>query len=238
MKKFFVLTTVLVGLIMFLHIAYAQMSTVVSVTGSVFNSVTKDPIRIGYKILDENNKTIRRGKTNPAQNGYYFVTGLRPGKRYKMVFEGTDNYFKAEFDIEIPDTKKYQEFSKDYLISPKSKGMELPQQVPVFELNKNKLRGGAEFFLEDILKTVSDNSKMKFTIVSYPDNNKDINANKELTDARCKALKEFFVSKGISADRIKISANQSTDPKNPPPTEKRAKGKRYIGSVYYLVNDF
>lgn len=239
MRKFFIFTA---GLIVLLTLTWltasAQMNTVVSITGSVFNSVTKDPIRVGYKLVDESDKVVRRGKTNPAQNGYYFITGLAPGGKYKLVFDGDDNYFKAEFAVEIPNTNKYEEFSKDFLISPKSKGMELPQRVPVFELNKSKLRGGADLFLEDIFQTLADNPALKFTIVAYPDNNSNEGTNETLTQSRCQALKEYFVAKKIDASRIEIKANKSTDPKNPPPTEKRAKGKRYIGSIYYLVNEF
>jgi outer membrane protein OmpA-like peptidoglycan-associated protein len=239
MRKLLIFTSGLVVMLLFLSLtATAQMNTVVSITGSVFNSVTKDPIRVGYKLLDNENKIIRRGKTNPAQNGYYFITGLNPGEKYKLLFDGDDNYFKAEFPVEIPNTNKYEEFSKDFLISPKSKGMELPQQVAVFELNKSKLRGGADLFLDDILQTLVENPTLKFTIVAFPDNNENLATNEQLTNARCQALKDYFVSKAVGNDRIKIMSNKSTDPKNPPPTEKRAKGKRYIGSIYYVVNEF
>lgn len=239
MRKLFIFTLVVFVLsIAFFFNSSAQMNTVVSITGSVFNSVTKDPIRVSYKLLDKEKKVIRRGKTNAAQNGYYFITGLEPGNQYTILFEGEENYFKAEFPVEIPNTNKYEEFSKDYLISPKSKGMELPQQVPVFELNKSKLRGGADMFLENIVQTLIDNPTLKFTIVSFPDNNQSESSNESLTQARCQALQDFFANKNISKDRIQIKAYKTTDPKNPPPTEKRAKGKRYIGSVYYIVNEF
>ena len=132
MKKFMIIVPIILGLIIIFTIAKSQMNTVVSVTGSVFNSVTKDPIRVQYQLLDENGKIIRRGKTNAAQNGYYFVTGLEPGKKYKMKFIGDNNYFDAEFDIDIPQTDKYAEFSKDFLVPPKSKGMELPQSCLLY----------------------------------------------------------------------------------------------------------
>lgn len=229
----------LTGLILlFTVLAESQMRTIVSVTGSVFNANTKDPIRISYKLLDETGKTFRRGKTNAAQNGYYFITGLKPGNTYTIVFEGDDNYFKAEYPIEIPNTDKYEEFSKDFLIIPKYKGVEIAQKVPVFELNKTKLRGGADFFLDDFMKTIKENPGIKFKIVAYPDNNNDAIVNEALTKARCNALKDYFVSKGVNEERILTEYNKSTDPKNPLPTEKRAKGKRYIGSVYYVVEKF
>ncbi len=239
MKRLFIIGGILIGLLLLFN-AYseAQLKTVVSVTGSVFNANTKDPIRINYQLQDNTGKTIRRGKTNAAQNGYYFITGLKPGENYKLVFEGDENYFVSEFPVEIPNTDKYQEFSKDYLIVPKYKGVEIAQRVPVFEPNKTKLRGGADFFLEDFMKTLGENPNIKFKIIAFADNDGDEVVNEAVSKARCKALMDYFVSKGIGQDRITIESKNTTDPKNPPPKEKRAKGKRYIGSVYYVIDKF
>ncbi|ROL56889.1 hypothetical protein D9V86_12560 [Bacteroidetes/Chlorobi group bacterium ChocPot_Mid] len=239
MKRIFIILGIILGFLIVLNsYSDAQLKTVVSVTGSVFNANTKDPIRINYQLQDNTGKVIRRGKTNASQNGYYFITGLKPGENYKLVFEGDENYFTAEFPINIPNTEQYQEYSKDYQIVPKYKGVELAQKVPVFEPNKTKLRGGADFFLDDFMKTLQENKNIKFKIVAYADNNGDEVINEALSKARCKALYDYFVSKGISQDRISTEPKNSTDPKNPPPKEKRAKGKRYIGSVYYVIDQF
>lgn len=239
MKRIFIIIGIILGFLIVLNsYSEAQLKTVVSVTGSVFNANTKDPIRINYQLQDNTGKIIRRGKTNASQNGYYFITGLKPGESYKLVFEGDENYFTAEFPINIPNTEQYQEYSKDYQIVPKYKGVELAQKVPVFEPNKTKLRGGADFFLDDFMKTLQENKNIKFKIVAYADNNGDEVINEALSKARCKALYDYFVSKGISQDRITTETKNSTDPKNPPPKEKRAKGKRYIGSVYYVIDQF
>ncbi len=238
MKKITFIVPVVLGVLLIFNTLDAQMNTVVSITGSVFNSITKDPVRLEYQLLDESGKIIRRGRTNAAQNGYYFVTGLKPGVKYTMKFVGDKNYFDAQFEIDIPQTDKYAEFSKDFLVPPKAKGMELPQRVPVFELNKSKLRGGAEYFLDEILILLKTNPNMKFTIIAYPDNDLNGELNKQLTQQRCESLKQFFIKNGMNANNISIEAKSNTDPNNPPPTTKRAKGKRYIGSVYYIINEF
>jgi len=239
MKKLFIIGGLLVGcLLLFNSYSEAQLKTVVSVTGSVFNANTKDPIRIGYQLQDAAGKVIRKGKTNASQNGYYFITGLKPGESYKLIFEGDENYFTSQFPIDVPNTDKYQEFSKDYLIVPKYAGVEIAQRVPVFEPNKTKLRGGADYFLEDFMKTLSENPNIKIKIVAYADNDGDDVINDALTKARCKALNDYFVGKGVTQDRIQLEPKNTTDPKNPPPKEKRAKGKRYIGSIYYVIDKF
>jgi outer membrane protein OmpA-like peptidoglycan-associated protein len=181
-------------------------------------------------------KKVSKGKTNPAQNGYYFVTGLKPGEKYTIKFEDPA-YFKQEFQIDIPATNKYAEFSRDFLIKPKYKGLEIPAKVPPFEVNKSKLRLGSDFFLDDIVSTLKNNPTMKVDVVCYPDNDNNDQLNSKLTEGRTNSLKEFLVKNGIDASRLTFAPKSKTDPKNPPPAEKRAKGKRYVGSIYFVVSE-
>jgi hypothetical protein len=55
------------------------------------------------------------------------------------------------------------------------------------------------------------------------------------TSGRGSALKDHLVKNGINADRINVRAMTTTDPINPPPIRKGAKGKRYVGPVYVVV---
>lgn len=213
------------------------VGTVVALTGSVLNSVTREPVTAYLIVLDENGKRINATRSNSAEKGYYYITSLKPGQKYFITIS-QPNYFKEKFEIEIANTDKYTEISKDFLITPIQKGIDLPLTISPFELNKSKLRFGSEYLLTDIISTLQNNPDIKVDIICFPDNNQDKNENQKLTEERAKSLRAFLVEKGISESRINIKSNSSTDPKNPPPVEKRAKGKRYIGSTYIRVSDF
>ncbi|MCX7736391.1 MAG: OmpA family protein [Candidatus Kapabacteria bacterium] len=213
------------------------VGTVVALTGSVLNSVTREPVTAYLIVLDENGKRINATRSNSAENGYYYITSLKPGQKYYITIS-QPNYFKEKFEIEIANTDKYTEISKDFLITPIQKGIDLPLTISPFELNKSKLRFGSEYLLTDIISTLQNNPEIKVDIICFPDNNNDKNENQKLTEERAKSLRTFLIEKGISESRINIKSNSSTDPKNPPPVEKRAKGKRYIGSTYIRVSDF
>ncbi len=238
MKKIPLLIAFIIFISAIVAMSQSQLRTVVSVTGSVFNKVTKQPVEVKYKVLDQSGNIITRGRSNKEQNGYYFLTGLKPGNTYRIVFTDNKNYFEQEFDLEIPSTDKYAEFSKDFLVIPQKRGLAIPQAVPTFELRKSKLRGGADFFLDDMINVFKENPSVKFTIECYPDTPENKSFNKELTKGRCQSLKEYFVTKGISQNRIDIKSHKNIDPNNPPPKEKGSKGKRYRGPVYYVVKDF
>jgi len=94
-------------------------------------------------------------------------------------------------------------------------------------------------FLKNTLMTLKSNRKMTFKIRCFPDNNLNPSANLAITKARALSLKDYFISNGIAADRIvDIISESKTDPDLPPPISKRAKGKRYIGTTYIIVNSF
>ncbi|MBI5324165.1 MAG: OmpA family protein [Ignavibacteriae bacterium] len=218
--------------------AKAQLiQTVVALTGNVFDAVSKSPVTATIKITDENGKRVNQTRSNAIENGSYYVTSLKPGKTY-FVNISKEDYFEEKFKITLANTDKYEEISRDFLIKPKAKGVKIALPVPPFELNKSKLRYGAEDLLEGFQSTLVNNPDVKFEIVCYPDNDKDPKANQKLTEERCQSLKDYFTANGVEGMRFKVQASATTDPLKPPPTSKMAKGKRYIGTSYIVVTDY
>jgi outer membrane protein OmpA-like peptidoglycan-associated protein len=209
------------------------IQTVVSLTGNVFNQVTKQPETTAL-IVTKNDNRVTATRSRASENGYYYITGLKAGESYEIKLK-KKGFMDQLISIQVPNTDKYTEISKDFLIMPKEAGVKLPLSVPPFEYNKSKLRVGSDIFLSDLYETLALNPTVKFQIISFPDNNKNNNENTELTTERANSLKDYFTKNGIDATRISIEPNKSTDPNNPPPTEKAAKGKRYIGKSYIKI---
>ncbi len=214
------------------------VKAVVSVTGNVKDELTKKGVAVAIKVFDNTGKKVNSIKSNPFEDGYYFVTGLTPGNSY--TFEMTsDTYFKEIFTVSVPNTDKFLEISRDFNLKPLIKDVQLPIAVSPFEYNKHKLRFGSAVSLDNLANSLVNNPNVKFTILSYPDTNENpADENIELTNKRADALMDYFVMKGVEPSRIKIKESSTTDPNSPPPAEKRAKGKRYIGSTYIVINDF
>jgi outer membrane protein OmpA-like peptidoglycan-associated protein len=236
-KTIIIIALLIISTLLIIGKSQAQYTKlVVSLTGSVIDEETRKPISTEMAAFDETGRQVYRGKSNGAEKGYYFITGLQAGQVYTIKF-GDFEYFKQSFDVQIPNTNKYAEFSHDFLVKPKRKGVRFTVSPSPFEFGKTRLRYGADVVLEEIRNVIKTNPRMKFEIVSYPDDNKDNNLNKKITEDRCKALVEHFVSNGIKSDRISIKPEAVIDPQNPLPTRKTAKGKRYIGSTYLVVTD-
>lgn len=217
--------------------AHAQLiQTVVALTGNVTNAITKKPVSVTISVNDENGKRINATKSGAA-DGTYYVTNLKPGQKY-IISITSKEYLAEKYEIQIPATDKYEELSKDFIVLPMVKGAKIALTVPPFEENKSKLRVGAEQILDDYWNILQDNPQIKIKIISFPENNNDANFNSELTKSRCEAIEKYFSEHNIDQSRLSSQDNNNIDPVNPPPAQKRAKGKRYIGTTYFEIVDF
>jgi outer membrane protein OmpA-like peptidoglycan-associated protein len=118
-----------------------------------------------------------------------------------------------------------------------AKDTKIPLSVPPFELNKSKLRFGADYALETIKSTLFHNPNVKFEIICFPDNDDNPAENETITRERAKAIEKYFLTQGIDASRITTGGSKKTDPDNPPPKKMKAKGKRYIGTTYIKITE-
>ena len=219
-------------------VASAQLlNTVVALTGNVFDAVTHDPVTAFITVKDDTGDKISATRSNAYEKGYYYVTGLRPGKKYTILLNKPD-YFKEKFELSVANTDKYVEISKDFLMKPLQKGIQIPFPVPPFELNKTKLRYGGEELLVDFKNALVNNPNVKFQILCYPDKADNPQENEKITQERCKSIMAYFAANGVDVSRISILGSAKTDPKDPPPTKTKAKGKKYIGKTYIVVSEF
>ncbi len=209
-------------------------STVVSLTGTVLDQGSKKPTSIQIEVFDKDGDKFTKAKSN-SKDGYYFITGFKPGETYSVRVLDI-KYLKNSFDFTVPNTDKYSEYSRDILVVPSRIDTDIPLSVIPFEINKSNLRPGADNFLNEYAQILLENPKVKINLEVFPDNNLDKSKNRIITNGRAEALKNYFEKAGIEASRIAIKNFDTTDPKNPPPSEKRAKGKRYVGSVYLNIS--
>lgn len=216
--------------------AYAQsaIGTVATLTGFVLDATTLLPVESNYSVYDANGKKIGQSRRASAADGF-LVTGLQPGETYTLRVEDP-RYFKQEFAVAVPKSNKYAEISKDLIVRKLESGRKIMVSPSPFDLRKTDIREGMEEDLRDLAKTLSMNPSVKLEIICYPD--EDLTASKaaSISEERGKALKAFLENAGVNASRITVKTVQTTDPINPPPLKKGAKGKRYTGSVYLQVS--
>lgn len=97
----------------------SQMQTVISITGTVTDFVTKKPTSVLISLYDRRNKKVGSSISN-SKTGYYFITGLRSKQHYIIRIESID-YMKEEYDMIMPVVDEYITVTKDFEVMPKSR---------------------------------------------------------------------------------------------------------------------
>lgn len=201
--------------------------------GVILDKLTNKIIEANVTLKNINGKIVSKTATSKLLGGLYKLTDV-PKDFNGIIHIEKDGYFDFEQKILIPDTKKYDEFSRDFVITPKKIGAVLELKVSPFDVGKSKLRGGFEIYLDDILQILKLNPTSKIEIIAYPDKANDPK-NLEITKNRTEALVQFFYNLGIARERLVQKPNKILDPDNPIPKIKNAKGKRYKGKIYFKI---
>jgi OmpA-OmpF porin, OOP family len=212
--------------------SFAQFTqTVVSLTGTTIDDLTKKPAKVQIKVFDMSGKQVGRTRSS----GKYFLTGLKPGNTYSLEVYGKGYFFK-EYEIKVPPTDKYAEISRDFVLTPMEEGAKIPMSVIPFDKGKTNIRTGADYVMDDIVGIMRSNRKASFEIMVYPEISKSPAEGLALSTARAESIKKYLNARKIR-NEITLAPKGEYDPDNPLPTKKRAKGKRYKGSVYIIVKE-
>lgn len=214
-------------------VAQSAIGTVVTLSGYVLDQNTLLPVEANYGVYDASGKKMGQSRRANPNDGY-LVTGLQPGETYMIRLEDP-RYFKEEFTVALPKTGKYAEVSRDFIVRKLAAGKKLMISPSPFDLKKTDVKDGTEEDLRSFARVLIINPSVKIEIVCYADEELPANRARTISEQRGNALKEFLQKAGVSADRITVRSASTTDPLNPPPLRKGAKGKRYIGPVYVYI---
>jgi len=213
--------------------AQSAIGTVVTLSGFVLDQHTLEPVEANYSVMDADGKKIGQSRKANKNDGY-LVTGLQPGKMYTIRVEDP-RYFKQEFHVSLPAMDKYAEMSRDFVVRKMEAGRKLMLVPPPFDLKKTGIKVGTEDDLAETAKILIMNPGVKVEITCYPDEALPASRAEAVSKERGDALKAFLEKQGINGSRITVFSAKTTDPLNPPPLRKGAKGKRYLGSVYLKI---
>ena len=180
---------------------------------SFLDSETKMPIENmnieieGGDVLD---KIIKKG-------GKYSLNLLR-GDRV-ILTASSDNYKKKEilieygntpgkFDILMEKVKKYVEYL------PTDKGEVMVLKDILYKYNSDKLNQKAKRELNKLVAHLKSHKDLKIELSSYTDSRGRKTYNQLLSERRSKSVKNYLISKGIDASRIKAIGYGETKLKN------------------------
>ena len=127
---------------------------------------------------------------------------LPAGKNYGIAVKKTDYLFHSE-NFDIPNTAAYQEVVKDVALKNIAVGSKIVLKNIFFDFDKATLRPESTNELERLTNLLKvDAPTLKIEISGHTDSKGADDYNKKLSNSRAKAVVDYLISKGISADRL------------------------------------
>ncbi len=185
-------------------------AAVVLVSGKVLDKKTGKPLaaQIRYELLPSG-KEIGLARSNPT-TGEYKIT-LPAGANYGFRAD-TKGYIAVNENLDLTKQKTYGEVNKDLELVPIEVGQTIRLNNIFFDFSKSELKEESFSELDRLVDLIKASPEMEVEISGHTDNVGSDAQNKLLSETRAKAVKAYFVEKGIDTKRLKTVGYGRTKP--------------------------
>jgi len=168
--------------------------------GTIKDAMTNNPVEAQIEIIDNTKNEVVSVNTSNSSTGKYLVS-LPSGRNYGIAVKAEGYLFHSE-NFDIPAATGYQEVTKDILLNKLAVGQKVVLRNIFFDYGKSTLRSESYAELDRLVKLLTDLPKLKIEISGHTDNKSSLQYNQKLSESRAKAVVDYLISKGISANRL------------------------------------
>ena len=184
------------------------------------------PVNMGYPL-------------NSTKDDFGFCTNLSGSKGYISALKDNDaSNNMVIYEVSLPKAVRPQptifiKEGKGFQFSKISDGTSISLDNILFNFNESTLLESSLPQLDKLYKILNENTELNVEIIGHTDSIGSIEYNKELSMKRAVSVREYLVSKGISASRINCYGKGASEPLLPNTTEEnRAKNRRIEFKFY------
>ncbi len=168
--------------------------------GTITDEYTKEPLFATIELTDlSTNKVVATFQNNKA-TGKYLVS-LPAGKNYGITVNSENCLFYSD-NVNLIDKQGYKEVVKDIQLKKIAVGSKVVLKNIFFDSGKSTLKPASQKELQNLIDILNQIPTLKIEISGHTDNVGSSAFNKKLSERRAKAVVDYLVSKGISADRL------------------------------------
>ncbi|MFL5729984.1 MAG: OmpA family protein [Cytophagaceae bacterium] len=173
---------------------------VVIIYGKVLDKETGKPLEaeITYYNL-HTNQEVGISRTNPVDGSYKII--LPYGVAYGFHAD-KNGYYPERSSIDLTEIKTYTEIERNLLLAPIKAGSKIALNNVFFEQSKPVLLPSSYAELDRLVQILMENPSIKIEIDGHTDNVGDPKKNQKLSEDRVKTIKNYLISKGVSATRL------------------------------------
>lgn len=203
----------------------AKPDPVVLVSGTVYNSKTKEKLTAGIRYFDLfENIELGTAISSPTDGSYKIA--LPAGKLYSFLAD-KQNFYAISENIDLRELENYTELKKDLYLSPIEKGEVIRLNSVFFETNKDELKKESFNELDRLYDILIKSPALKIEIAGHTDDVGSVEYNQKLSNDRAISVQSYLISKGMDAGRLKARGYGELQPVVPNDTdENRAYNRR------------
>jgi outer membrane protein OmpA-like peptidoglycan-associated protein len=173
---------------------------VVLVKGKVIDNKTKKPLsaKITYRDL-KTDAVLGIANSSPLDGSYQIV--LPSGNIYSFFAE-KNGYIATSNNLNLEKLGLYKEIEQNLLLTPIEVGQTVRLNNIFFDTDKYELKPESTAELNRLIRILNQNSELFIEISGHTDATGNDQHNLELSQKRADAVKNYLLTKGISADRL------------------------------------
>jgi outer membrane protein OmpA-like peptidoglycan-associated protein len=203
----------------------AKPLPVVLVSGRVLDKKTSKPLTAEIRYYDLATDTQIGSAVSDPRTGKYSIV-LQSGRKYSFRAE-VAGFFAINENLDLSVLKEYREVAQDLMLAPIEKGQTIRLNNLFFDTGRSDLRSESRSELNRVVELMKGNPTLTISIEGHTDSVGEDAANLVLSEQRAKAVKDFLISAGIGADRLKSRGFGRTKPVGPNDSDEgRAQNRR------------
>jgi len=180
-------------------VAIAEVNLLI-LKGTITDEYSKKPLFATLELTDLSSNKVVATFENNKTTGKYLVS-LPSGKNYGITVNSENCLFYSD-NVDLLDKQGFKEMVKDIQLKKIAVGSKVVLKNIFFDSGKSTLKDESQKELENLLAILNEVSTLKIEISGHTDNVGSSKFNKSLSEKRAKAVVDYLISKGISADRL------------------------------------
>jgi len=182
----------------------ARPDTLILLNGQVLDSITKQPLHAFIRWEDLSNGSMK-GELNTFNDNAFFRLPLKQGQRYGYYIS-VDGYLPNAGSLDLTETPKGEIIDIKILMqklpTKKNESARYSASNIFFDYNKSIVRDESITEINQIVKILLDNPRLKVTVEGHTDEAGSAAYNQELSERRADAVKNILVKLNIHPSRV------------------------------------
>ena len=172
------------------------------VQGTVYNAVTKEPLRADIELIDlQQQQRVSKVQSDSVSGRYLMV--LTEGAEYALYVNKKQFLFKSlTFDYTTSQDEVPQPVTLDVYLEPVEKGRETVLNNIFFDTDKYEIKERSVPELQKVITFLTENPELHIVINGHTDNVGAAAYNQQLSANRARAVYDYIVDAGIAAERL------------------------------------